>query len=207
MTLPAAKRIIKATWRAIAIIPLLSLAFTPNYVQLRHNIIPDKVHNYSLLRRLPSSSPNQNNHESSNPNTVRNSSNNKNTVARAGGRRPRIPSSKSKNPDWNSFIAAVRQFALPLFALTFALKFILGIFGGGSNDPNVVYYSRSVYQSSTYTRNGNVETIRKENFQSNIPELVKQSQRNEGGVNSGGYFDIIDKDMEDEIDSLLYQRW
>ncbi len=84
------------------------------------------------------------------------------------------------------------------------------LFGGGSNDPNMVYYSRSVYQSTTYTRDGNVETTRRENFQSNIPELVKQSQKkynNDEGIESRGLFDIIDKEMDDEMDSLLYQKW
>ena len=84
------------------------------------------------------------------------------------------------------------------------------LFGGGSNDTNMVYYSRSVYQSTTYTRDGNVETTRRENFQSNIPELVKQSQKkynNDEGIESRGLFDIIDKEMDDEMDSLLYQKW
>jgi len=84
------------------------------------------------------------------------------------------------------------------------------MFGGGSYGPNVVYYSRSVYQSTTYTQDGNVETARKENFQSNIPELVKRSQQqnaNDGGIDGRGFFDILDQDMEDEIDALLYQKW
>jgi hypothetical protein len=131
-------------------------------------------------------------------------------VARAGGRRPKTTSSKSNNSENNGFIAAVRQWALPLLALTLFLKFLLGMFGGGSYGPNVVYYSRSVYQSTKYTRDGNVETTRKENFQSNIPELVKRSQQKndiDGGIDSRGFFDILDQDMEDEIDALLYQKW
>lgn len=204
------KRTIKATCHAIALMPLLASAFIPRIVPLRH--IPCNI--YSPLCRLSSSNQsNRNPTEGEDADSVFGSNcpgKNKTTVARAGGRRPKASSPKSKNPDNNGLIAAVRQLALPLLALTLILRFLLGMFGGGSYGPNVVYYSRSVYQSTTYTQDGNVETTRKENFQSNIPELVKRSQQqnaNDGGIDGRGYFDILDQDMEEEIDALLYQKW
>ena len=213
--------------------PLLESAFIPRIVPLRH--IPCNI--YSPLCRLSSSNQSNRNEDAdsvfgsngpgraggrrpkaSSPKSKNRSyfklsngpGKNKTTVARAGGRRPKASSPKSKNPDNNGLIAAVRQLALPLLALTLILRFLLGMFGGGSYGPNVVYYSRSVYQSTTYTQDGNVETARKENFQSNIPELVKRSQQqndNDGGIDGRGFFDILDQDMEDEIDALLYQKW
>lgn len=130
----------------------------------------------------------------------------KNSSARAGGRRSRSTNyRKSKHPPPNELVSTVRRWALPLLLLTLILKLILGMVFGGAHNPDVVYYSRSVYQSTTYTRDGNLETTRRENFQSNIPELVKQSS---GSVrDSRDFFDIIDKDIEDEIDSLLFQKW
>ena len=199
MTSPVTKRIIKATWRAIVLVPLLSSAFMPQLVPSRH--IRGKI-NFPACRL--SSSQKQGNQADSSAEGLTNSNK---TIARAGGRRPRTTTSKSKNSDNNGFIVALRQWAIPLFAMSIILRFL---FGGGSNDPNMVYYSRSVYQSTTYTRDGNVETTRRENFQSNIPELVKQSQKkynNDGGIESRGFFDIIDKEMDNEIDSLLYQKW
>jgi hypothetical protein len=199
MTSPDAKRIIKATWRAIALVPLLSSAFIPQLVPSRH--IRGNI--YFPACRL-SSSQKQGNQDDSSAEDLTNSNK---TIARAGGRRQRTTKSKSKNSDDNGFFVAIRQWAIPLLALSIIMRFL---FGGGSNDTNMVYYSRSVYQSTTYTRDGNVETTRRENFQSNIPELVKQSQKkynNDEGIESRGFFDIIDKEMDDEMDSLLYQKW
>ncbi len=215
--LPDMKGAIRTFCRAIALSRLVASAFIPLGVRRSSGT----AHSPLPLCRLSSSSPppsnqsnqtDNNNISSKGENTSSEIGANQTknySVARAGGRRPRT--TKSKNPERNGFIAAVRQLALPLLTLTFILRSILWILGGGSNDPNVVYYSRSVYQSTTYTRDGNVETTRRENFQSNIPELINQSQRkssNEGGIDSSSrFFDIIEKDMEDEIDSLLYQKW
>ena len=201
MTSPDAKRIIKATWRAIALVPLLSSAFMPQLQLVPSRHIRGKIHFPAC--RLSSSQKQGNQADSSAEDLI----NSNKTIARAGGRRPRTTKSKSKNPDGNGFFVAIRQLAIPLLALSIIMRFL---FGGGSNDPNMVYYSRSVYQSTTYTRDGNVETTRRENFQSNIPELVKQSQKkynNDEGIESRGLFDIIDKEMDDEMDSLLYQKW
>lgn len=213
--------------RAIALSPLVASAFIPHGVPLQLRRRSGTTHSPVPLCTLsPPPSSSSSSSSSNHSNQTENSnisaegentsseigahqSNTKNSVARAGGRRPRI--TKSTSPEINRFIAAIRQVALPLLALIFILRSILWIFGGGSNDPNVVYYSRSVYQSTTYTRDGNVQTTRRENFQSNIPELVKQSQQkssNKGGIDSSRrFFDIIEKDMEDENDDLLYQKW
>ena len=90
------------------------------------------------------------------------------------------------------------------------------MFGGSTNNPSVVYYSSSVSESTTY-RDGNVETTRKENFQSNIPGLVErvnENKREQRGISSNAdayYFDSIDEDisdMEEEIfDSVFDKGW
>ena len=125
------------------------------------------------------------------------------TVARAGGRRPRsqkqtnIP--KTNNGNDNIF-ALFRQWALPLLCLTAILRLVFGMFGSTNSNPTVVYYSRSVYQSTTYTQDGNVETKRKESFQSNVPSLVEKYG------NDGTDIDIGDE-LDDRIDNMLFGKW
>ena len=85
------------------------------------------------------------------------------------------------------------------------------MFGGSAGNPHVFYYSRSVYESTRYTKDGNIERTRRKNFQSNIPELVEQDkeytqEQNGHGVGGKSYFNIIDGDFEDKIDSLLFGK-
>ena len=100
-----------------------------------------------------------------------------------------------------------RQVALPLCLLALLLRFLFGMFGGSASNPNVVYYSRSTYQSTTYAPDGKVETTRKEDFRSNIPGLV--DYRKDGNENKY-YIDSIDEDLsdlEDGMDALLFRKW
>jgi hypothetical protein len=62
-----------------------------------------------------------------------------------------------------------------------------------------------VYQSTSYTKDGKVETTRKENFQSNVPELVKQAKVKES-TEKKDFFNIIDDNLEDGID-LIFGKW
>ena len=65
---------------------------------------------------------------------------------------------------------------------------------------------------TSYTNDGKVETTRKENFQSNVPELVKQAKVKEnkqqvrGSAEEKDFFNIIDDNLEDEID-LIFGKW
>ena len=91
------------------------------------------------------------------------------------------------------------------------LRFLFGMFGGSAGNPHVFRYSRSVYESTRYTKDGNIERTRRKNFQSNIPELVEQDkeytqEQNGHGVGGKSYFNIIDGDFEDKIDSLLFGK-
>lgn len=143
---------------------------------------------------------------------------NKCTVARAGGRRPRTDQ-KTKQPEATKkripeieLFSVIRDFALPLCLLSVILRFLFGMFGGSAGNPHVFYYSRSVYESTRYTKDGNIERTRRKNFQSNIPELVEQDkeytqEQNGHGVGGKSYFNIIDGDFEDKIDSLLFGKW
>jgi len=169
------------------------------------------------------------------PSDASSSKNGKNSVARAGGRRPKIdPRSRNrdavtKNTDESTdggggILSTVRRWTLPLCLLAVALKFMLGtIFGGGGGgSPNVVYYSSSVYQSTSYARDGSVETVRKEDYRSNVPGWVERSreeqqqrrvqQNNNGraGYRDGYDFDLVDEEvtMDDEIiDSMMLNQW
>lgn len=126
------------------------------------------------------------------------------SVARVGGRKTKknhqIKKDTSKNANSGVF-ATIRQLALPILLATVFFRLLFGnLFGGTS--PNVVYYSSSVYQSTTYKADGNVETSRKESFESNIPGLVEKkarsSQQNDNRAIRGSYYDI-DSAIEDEL--------
>ena len=120
----------------------------------------------------------------------------KNTVARAGGRRPRGDSKRDRKEKNNDIFSVFRQWAIPLVLLVLFLRFIFGIFGSTSNS-NIVYYSRSVYQSTTYSEDGNVRTTTKENFQSNMPALVEQySQQGYRGEDADEDISYIDKEID-----------
>ena len=132
---------------------------------------------------------------------------NKRSVARAGGRRTKtnkpLNLNNNNTTNNNNSLNFLRQWAAPLLILGLLLKFIFG--GLFSPNPNVVYYSRSVYQSTTYSRDGNVETKRKETFQSNVPGLVEKSR----DLN-GNRVTIEDEigDLEDEImDAFNIRAW
>jgi hypothetical protein len=126
----------------------------------------------------------------------------KRSVARAGGRKQKVnkpPSNNSRRDDGP--LAFLRQWAVPLLLVTVLLRFLFG--GLFSSNSNYVYYSRSVYESTTYSRDGNVETKRKETFQSNVPGLVERSK--DGSLSS---FDRELVDSEDEVsDAFSIQRW
>ena len=126
----------------------------------------------------------------------------KHSTARLGGRR--VKKQKAKKVDTTNtndgVFATIRQIATIVLA-TLLLRFLFGNIFGGSG--NVVYYSSSVYQSTTYSIDGKTETKRKESFESNIPGLVERakerSQGNNGnGATRGSYYDI-DSDIEDEL--------
>ena len=127
------------------------------------------------------------------------------SVARVGGRKTKknhlIKKDTSKNAN-NGVFATIRQLALPILLATVFFRLLFGnLFGGTS--PNVVYYSSSVYQSTTYKADGNVETSRKESFESNIPGLVEKARRESSQPNDnrairGSYYDI-DSAIEDEL--------
>jgi hypothetical protein len=141
------------------------------------------------------------------------------SVARVGGRKTKknhqIKKDTSKHAISGVF-ATIRQLALPILLATVFFRLLLGnLFGGTS--PNVVYYSSSVYQSTTYKADGNVETSRKESFESNIPGLVEKarresSQRNDNRAIRGSYYDIDSAiedelmDVEEEINSI-FGKW
>ncbi len=144
------------------------------------------------------------------------------SVARAGGRKANNYARSDLLPKVQKtekgLVALVSQWVVPLVVLSLLLRFLFGgIFASASNS-NVVYYSRSVYQSTTYSRDGNVETTRKESFQSNIPglkermeETTRQSELENGVRGSKSFLDanIEDElaDLEDEIDTLLFRGW
>ena len=93
------------------------------------------------------------------------------------------------------------------------MSIIFRLLSGSGGTPNVVYYSSSYYSSTTYNKDGNVETTRKSEFKSNIPNLVEkskeysQSQQEERNYRDDSVTIDIRDELEDEINSFLYQKW
>ena len=138
------------------------------------------------------------------------------STARIGGRRAKKQKvKKDDNTNEGPLSVFIRQVGIPILLLTLFLRLLFGnLFGGGSN---VVYYSSTVYQSTTYSRDGNIETKRKESFESNIPGLVERAKERSQGYDNGksalrgSYYDInaIEEelmDAEDEINSV-FGKW
>mmetsp|Transcript_14297 Transcript_14297/g.23304 ORF Transcript_14297/g.23304 Transcript_14297/m.23304 type:complete len:188 (-) Transcript_14297:2266-2829(-) len=136
--------------------------------------------------------------------------------SRIGGRRAKKPKVKKEEKITNNDgpFALIRQVGIPILLVTLFLRLLFGnLFGGGSN---VVYYSSTVYQSTTYSRDGNIETKRKESFESNIPGLVERAKERSQGNNDnsalrGSYYDTNAfkeelLDAEDEINSI-FREW
>jgi hypothetical protein len=213
----ASDEIRRSALRAMALMPLVASAFTP-HVDPSSLLCKPKVSSFAALSLSNQADDHSSQGRGMNFDEQTNSTNKeKYTVARAGGRRPRTDP-KSKQPDAtkekpeNGILSLIRDFALPLCVLTVILRFLFGMFGGNTGSPNVVYYSRSIYQSTTYTKDGNIERIRREKFQSNIPELVQQSteykqERNSRDVDDESYFNIIDGEFDDDIDSQIFRKW
>lgn len=138
------------------------------------------------------------------------------STARVGGRRTKKQKIKREDNITKNDgpLAFIRQIAIPFILVALFLRLLFGNLFGGSN---VVYYSSTVYQSTTYSRDGNIETRTKESFKSNIPGLVEEranerSQgRNDNSVVRGSYYDfdsIEDEllDAEEEINSI-FGKW
>ena len=91
------------------------------------------------------------------------------------------------------------------------MKSLLGfVFGGGNS--NVVYYSSTVYEKTFYDENGEVQRLRKENVQSNVPSMItnenllrrdNNGRRDDDAVDS--YLESLDKDLRSldrEMDNI-----
>ena len=137
------------------------------------------------------------------------------SVARVGGRKTKKKTVNKDATNTNDGLFGVfRQVAFPILLAAVVLKLLFGnLFGGPS--PNVVYYSSSVYQSTIY-KDGNVETSRKESFESNIPGLVERARESSQGngdraTRGSSYYGINSiedelLDVEDEINSI-FGKW
>lgn len=134
--------------------------------------------------------------------SAQDASRSKRSIARAGGRKQKVNNPPPKVHTDNGVLSLLKQWAVPLLFIFLLMKFLFGGLFASSN--NYVYYSRSVYQSTTYMRDGNVETRRKETFQSNVPGLVDRSK------NGGGVVSIEDdvSEIEDELfDAFGIRGW
>ena len=84
-----------------------------------------------------------------------------------------------------------------LLALVVTLS---NLFGGGNNEsnPSYVYYQSTVFESTVIRENGRRETSRQESFRSNLPELVRQQQRQDDSRTAAQRL-LPEADQETEI--------
>jgi hypothetical protein len=185
---------------------------TPRCVSVYH---PHKRRSFSFDAPLLESPSDQNQPRNDIP--AKGERTQKYSTSRVGGRRAK--KQKSKNEDTTKtndglLFGIMRQIAIPIVLATLFLRLLSGNLFGGSN---VVYYSSTVYQSTTYSRDGNIETKRRESFKSNVPGLVERarerSQGNNGNIATrGSYYDLNSEiedelmDVEDEINSI-FGKW
>lgn len=198
-------RIARFSWLAMVLMPLVvSAFFAPPHVTHRISNAPSSIRILSISNEAENQPSDADDKVDTNIDATIQSK--KYTMARAGGRRPRFDQkSRSNQLDVvkERIFSLIGDFGLPFLIMIVALRLIFG--GGSTDNPNVVYYSRSVYQSTSYTKDGKVETTRKENFQSNVPELVKQAKVKES-TEKKDFFNIIDDNLEDGID-LIFGKW
>lgn len=138
------------------------------------------------------------------------------SFSRAGGRSRKIKD-KSRNKDvptelWPSVFAPIldaMKKVIPLLLALTIVKALLGSLVGGNNN-NVAYYSSTVYERTYYDENGEIQRLRKEKIQSNIPSLITddnllegESKKRPSPNNIGSSFDALEQDLRNldrEID-------
>lgn len=71
---------------------------------------------------------------------------------------------------------------------------------------NVVYYSRTVYESTSYDENGEIERFRKENVRSNVPSMISDENLLRGSNRARSYVGdeglYYSNALDDELRSL-----
>jgi hypothetical protein len=91
--------------------------------------------------------------------------------------------------------------ALEILAFTIILRsFFVGSASDGttsSTNPNFMYYQSTVIERRVIGSNGDIETSRKESFQSNIPDLVREQQKQRSSQST---LDLDDTQVRRSID-------
>ena len=100
-----------------------------------------------------------------------------------GGRRKNVRKSNTVSTNlkatMDNILSKHRKVLLWLASAAFLWIFFFSrLFGGTGASPNYVYYQSSVIERRVVGPDGNVETSRKESFQSNLPDLVRQQRQN-----------------------------
>ena len=137
------------------------------------------------------------------------------SFSRAGGRsrkrrRTKSDINKADRRDTSassifSTIAGMVKRAFPLLILLTLMKGLLSFLFSGMNS-NVVYYSRTVYESTSYDENGEIERFRKENVRSNVPSMISDKNLLRGSNRARSYVGdeglYYSNALDDELRSL-----
>lgn len=119
----------------------------------------------------------------------------KRSFSRAGGRSKKKEISQSNNSkglstkDSTSF-GPIKNIIQLILLVTIINNLFGFVFGGGNS--NTVYYSSTVYEKTYYNENGELQRIRKENMQSNVPSLINNDKalRETGNSNLESFDDV-----------------
>jgi len=135
--------------------------------------------------------------------------------SRMGGRNPRrkkkqLEESVENSPEDKK--GGGPRLVVPALLLVLALS-LANLFGSDSDNPSYVYYQSTVFESTIVRDDGRREMARRENFRSNLPDLVRQQQQQQrrGGDDDSSstnrLLEEVDKEAERALnDAMEMQR-
>lgn len=126
---------------------------------------------------------------------------------RAGGRKKTLRNEtqimKRSQTIWENLPDIFKKLILGLLLLALVKSILSFLFGS----PSVVYYQSTVYETSSYNKDGKLEKVRKESFKSNIPGFV--DGKTTGRMSSISDMSLMEskfmKDFDQELDRELDQ--
>ena len=121
----------------------------------------------------------------------------KRSFSRAGGRSKKKEISQSNNSKGlstkeNTSFGPIKNIIQLILLVTIINNLFGFVFGGGNSNSNTIYYSSTVYEKTFYNENGELQRIRKENVQSNVPSLINNDKalRETGNSNLESFDDV-----------------
>ena len=128
----------------------------------------------------------------------------KRSFSRAGGRSKKKETDQPKKQEQANGIFNPIKNIIPLLLLFAIINNLFGFMTGG--DGSTIYYSSTVYEKTFIDENGQIQRLRKENVQSNVPSLINSNNdkvlRDSAKLEINSNFNSFD-DMDTEMDRIF----